>query len=456
MYCIIDIETTGTSALTDKITEIAIIVHDGKKIIEEFVSLVNPECRIPYRITQITGINDAMVENAPKFYEIAKKIVQITENQIFVAHNVGFDYGFIRNEFKQLGYDFKREKLCTVRLSRKLMPGYRSYGLGSLCRELNIPNHDRHRALGDAMATTILFEKLLVINGSPVQLNLKGLNSSLSPELINSLPEEAGVYYFHNDAGDIIYIGKSRNIRDRVLQHLSNETTKKAVEMKNAAADITCVITGSDLVAQLLESEEIKKHLPKYNRSQRRTGYNFGLTYHQNDEGYLCLAIEKINGKQNLLTSFTSLETGKKFLYSLCDEHLLCQKLNALYKTETACFQYSIRLCHGACIGIEPPEEYNLRVQPLIDYFRFENDSFFVIDKGRRDDEFSVVKVEAGRYCGFGYIDTNCSDFSIPSLLMCINYHHDNRDVRQIIRTYIKRSNPYKIIPFNQLKMEFS
>lgn len=161
MYSIIDIETTGGSPKTEKVTEIAVYIHDGTRVVNEFVTLVNPEKNIPAFITGLTGITNKMVADAPKFYEIARELVKLTENTIFVAHNAGFDYGFICEEFRQLGYTFKREKLCTVKLSRKLIPGLRSYSLGRLCSELGIPVHDRHRAAGDAMATVKLFEILV-------------------------------------------------------------------------------------------------------------------------------------------------------------------------------------------------------------------------------------------------------------------------------------------------------
>ncbi len=161
MYAIVDIETTGGSSRLEKITEIAIYIHDGTKITEEYSTLINPERNIPYFITNLTGITNEMVEKAPCFYEVAKKIVEITEGKIFVAHNARFDYSFIRQEFSMLGYNFRRPLLDTVSLSRKLLPGHRSYSLGNLCSDLGIEINGRHRASGDAFATVRLFEMLL-------------------------------------------------------------------------------------------------------------------------------------------------------------------------------------------------------------------------------------------------------------------------------------------------------
>ena len=161
MYTIIDIETTGNGIKGNKITEISIFKFDGYEVIDEFTSLVDPECEIPYFITRLTGIDNDTVRNAPKLHEITSKILEITADTIFVAHSVNFDYNVIKNEFKNLGLEFVRKKLCTVRLSRKLLPGYHSYSLGKLCSALGIPLSDRHRARGDAHATMLLFKKLL-------------------------------------------------------------------------------------------------------------------------------------------------------------------------------------------------------------------------------------------------------------------------------------------------------
>ena len=194
MYAIVDIETTGLSPSNEKITEIAIYIHDGHKIVNEFSTLINPEKKIPYRIIHMTGINNQMVEGAPKFYEVAKQIVELTEGKIIVGHNVRFDYGFIRNEFKSLGYNYERKTLDTVKLSSKLIPGRKSYSLGKLCKDLEIENTARHRAAGDAMATTMLFELLLSIEGTPEDINLNWVQSGLNKSLVKALQTSAGVY----------------------------------------------------------------------------------------------------------------------------------------------------------------------------------------------------------------------------------------------------------------------
>ncbi len=265
MYAIVDIETTGRSAQGQKVTEIAILIHDGTKVVDEYQSLVNPETSIPYSITQLTGIFDEMVANSPKFYEIAKKVFEMTEGHIFVAHNASFDYGVLRGEFASLGADFKRETMCTVKLSRQLFPGFRSYSLGNLCNDLNIQIENRHRAYGDAKATTLLLDLLLEKSREYGEEKLTANTSVraakmpplLDIEVFKSLPQETGVYYFYNEKGDIIYVGKANNIRQRVLSHFNDKSLKERT-MFEMIADIKYELTGSEFLALLYESAEIK------------------------------------------------------------------------------------------------------------------------------------------------------------------------------------------------------
>lgn len=444
-YCIIDVETTGTSARDGRITEVAIYCHDGEKITDEFSSLINPEQRIPYRITQLTGITDRMVSDAPRFCEVARRIVEMTAGATFVAHNAAFDYGFFREEFARLGYDFQRERLCTVRLSRKLIPGKPSYSLGNLCQSLGIEINHRHRAAGDALATVKLFELLLSIETHPETLILKGISTGFDPEKLKALPQETGVYYLHNRQGDVIYVGKSLNIRDRVVQHLTNISTRKALEMSQQIADITWELTGSELVALLLESYEIKRMLPVHNRAQRRNTFSFGLFDKLDTNGYLNLEVKRIKEGDQPITSYASKTSGQNQLFMMVENHQLCQKLSGLYKSKGACFHYGLKQCHGACVGEEPPADYNQRVEEAISPFMFADNSFLVIDRGRSPAERCVVVVKRGCYLGFGFVELG-EAYSIGSLEAVIKSYPDNRDVRQIIRQHLRLHKVEKII----------
>ncbi|MBN2175628.1 MAG: GIY-YIG nuclease family protein [Bacteroidales bacterium] len=449
MYSIVDIETTGLSPHREKITEIAIYVHDGEKIVDEFSTLINPEIEIPYRITQLTGINNKMVKESPKFYEVAKHIVEMTEGTALVGHNVNFDYNFIRKEFREFGYDYRRKKICTARLSRKLLPGRRSYSLGKLCRELAIENPHRHRAFGDALATMKLFEILLKVEKNLEELTIKGLNSNLSSSLIKKLPKEPGVYYFLDNEGKIIYIGKSINIYDRVMSHLTNNASRRAIEMRNQIADIDFTLTGNELIALLLESNEIKKHSPIFNKALRRNSFQYGLFQYFDDKGYHRLKIDKNDREELPLTSFTSLLSAKSHLFTLTEAFSLCQKLCGLFDTKGACFHFNIRQCNGACIGEESPVEYNARVAQAIEPYTFDIQSFFAIDEGRTNGEKSVIHVRNGKYIGFGYFNPDLNEnIAIEQLEECIYPYPDNRDIQQILRSYLKRNHVQKLIPY--------
>lgn len=450
MYAIVDIETTGGRSKSDRITEIAVFIYNGEKVTDEYTTLINPEQTIPYFITGLTGITNEMVADAPCFYEVARKIVEITDNCIFVAHNASFDYNFVKEEFKRLGYTYKRQVLDTVKLSRKLIPGLRSYSLGKLCNEVGIQIKNRHRAAGDALATVHLFELLLSLDNDMehklfAKSALTGLHPSLDIERIRNLPEETGVYYFYDQEGTLLYIGKSKNISQRIRTHLTNKSSKRAMEMRSRIADISYEITGSELIASLLESDEIKKHKPVFNRAQRRNTSSSGVYYFTDDKGYIQFEIAK-KADSELLGCFSSVEQARDFLTRLSDEFNLCRKLTGLYKSAGSCFQYQIGICHGACIGEELPDTYNLRAEKVFDSFRFEHQNFLVIDTGRDLNEKSVVKVENGRYLGFGYFEPGEANSNPEIVHDCIKSYQDNRDVQSIIKRYLRHDHLEKVI----------
>jgi DNA polymerase-3 subunit epsilon len=445
-YAIVDIETTGFSAGLGRITEIAILIFDGQQLVDEFVSLVNPETPIPYFITKLTGINNQMVAGAPKFYEIARQIVELTDDCIIVGHNVRFDYSFLKAEFKSLGYDYQRKTLDTVSLARKLMPGMPGYGLGKLCNALHINNVSRHRAAGDAHATLELFRRLLSLNPNVAETTKKSVSPSKSL-MVDHLPEVPGVYQFFDASGKLIYVGKSKNIRSRVLQHLANNQTRKALELRNNIEAVDYEITGNELIALLLESDLIKKQQPLYNRQQRRSLFNYALYHYYDEKGYLCLKVGKTIEELLPDYSYTSLQQAREHLFQLTAQYTLCQKLNGLYSSAGSCFHYQIGQCLGACTGVETPSNYNLRALDAVERFHFDHDSFFLLLKGRTDDEAGLVRVINGVYMGYGYIPL--ADYRPHSELLedYIIRRPDNRDVRHIIRSFMRSAKDYKLLP---------
>ncbi len=448
MYAIIDIETTGGNASRERITEIAIFIHDGNRVINEYSTLVNPECKVPPFVARLTGISDEMLRDAPKFYEVARDIVEITEGCTFVAHNASFDYSFVKQEFLNLGFKYKRPVLCTVKMARKLIPGFKSYSLGSLCNNLGIQITSRHRAAGDALATVKLFERLLSVDPTLSQIPTDGLHPSLDRNVFSKLPSAPGIYYFHDENGKLLYIGKSKNIHSRVLSHFQNSSTSKAIEMRSNTASISYEETGSELIALLLESDEIKKHKPIYNRLQRRTSYKYGLYSFYTQAGYHVLQVEKIKTTGKPHTVCGSFDEALVMVHKLAAKHNLCQKLCGLYQNHGACFQHSIKQCNGACIGEEPAEAYNLRVEKALAEFHHKWTDMAIFDHGRNEDEISVVLIENNTYAGFGWMSKDDSVESPVQIKDAIKTYPDNRDVQQIIKGFLNSGKAQKIIRF--------
>jgi DNA polymerase III subunit epsilon len=456
MYAIIDLETTGGSVKSDRITEIAIVLHDGEQVVREFSSLVRPGIRIPYRITGITGISNEMVASAPHFYELAKEVVELTTDCTLVAHNARFDYGFLREEFRSLGFDYVREVLCTLELSRSLLPGLRSYALLPLIDHLDIQPRPKHRALDDARATAGLFQHLLAQRAAanlpqPDTLKRGRMNpeAALHQDQINELPQRPGVYYFYNAWRQLLYIGKSVNIRSRVMSHFANNSTSRALEMKQAIDHIRFAETGSELIALLKESEEIKQHKPHFNRAQRKTRFHYGLFTSVDPQGYITFRTERLRrAGQDPVTAFGSGREAKGFLEYIVDTHQLCQQKCALHRLGGPCFHHSIHKCKGACVGDEAPEDYNARARVLLDRLQYRQPNFLLVDKGRHENERSIVLVQNGKYKGYGFVELEFLASPPSTLIHCVEPYMDTKDVRQIIQLYLRQNKAEDVIVF--------
>jgi DNA polymerase-3 subunit epsilon len=455
LYAILDIETTGGKFNEEGITEIAIYKYDGHEVVDQFISLVNPERDIQPFVVNLTGINSKMLTNAPKFYEVAKRIVEITEGCILVAHNAQFDYRILCTEFRRLGFEYVRQSLCSVELSKRLIPDQPSYSLGKLVRSLGIPVTDRHRASGDALATVKLFKMLLdkdttksIIQES-IRLNPKKQLEPKHLDIIASLPSVTGVYYIHKANGEIIYIGKSNNIKKRINQHFTN-TNVKSKKIQLHVASVTYDATGSELVALLKESEEIKRNNPIYNRALRRKTFSHALYSFKDENDYINLKIDIADGRKSPITTFTNRQSGKSFMERVVEEFNLCQKLTGLYKTKSSCFKYDIKSCNGACIEKEATEDYNQRVEQLITKNSYKNKNMVVVDKGRDIDERSAILIENGIFKGLGFFNLNYQINKIEVLQSIITPMENNRDAQHIIQNYIRKNKKrIKIINFD-------
>lgn len=451
MYAIVDIETTGGKFNEEGITEIAIYRHDGHQIVDQFSSLVNPERPIQAFVASLTGINNNMLRQAPKFYEVAKRIVEITDNAVLVAHNAQFDYRILRTEFTRLGYEFERRTICTVELSKKLLPGHASYSLGKLTRALGIPISDRHRAQGDAQATVKLFQLLLdrdheknIVEAS-IRLDPKKQLEPNLLELIERAPSETGIYYLRNKEDKLIYIGKSKNIKKRLTQHFTGQD-RKSKKLQLETVDVQVERTGNELVALLKESEEIKLHKPLYNRSLRRSIFRYQLSHFTDHQGYINLKIDPSDRRKNSITTFGTFAQAKSVLFKITEQYELCQKLNGLYQSKEACFSYGLNQCNGACIQKEAPETYNQRVQEFINKNIYQSSDLIIVDKGRYLEERSCILIENGAFKGIGYFDLNFQIQNPEVLKSIIRPMQDNRDAQHIIQSYLRRNKVLKII----------
>jgi DNA polymerase-3 subunit epsilon len=425
-------------------------------VIDQFISLVNPEREIQPFVVNLTGINSNMLRSAPKFYEVAKRIVELTEDCILVAHNADFDYRILKTEFKRLGFPFKRKTLCTVELSQQLIPDMESYSLGKLARALGIPVSDRHRAQGDALATVKLFKMLLdkdkrksIIKNS-VKVEKRSKLSSNLKNIIEELPSDTGVYYIHNAEGDIIYIGKSNNIRKRITQHFTNSNSKSK-KIQSLVASVSYEKTGSELVALLKESAEIKDNKPILNRALKQHKFSQGLYSFVDDRGYVNLRINHIKKNEKPITTFTNRQSAISFMNRMIEQYELCPKLCGIQKSETSCFHYDIKECHGACISDESADAYNKRTSSVIQKNTYENKNMILIDRGRDIEEKSVILVEDGIFKGLGFFDLNHQINNIDILHSLITPMSNNRDTQHIIQSYMRRNKRLKVVELSKL-----
>lgn len=439
-------ETSGGNPRSDRITEVSIQLFDGDQVIREFSTLINPEVPIPYLITKITGITNQMVRSAPKFYEVAKEIVELTKDTIFVAHNVRFDYGFFQSEFRSLGYTFVRPQLCTVRLSQKLMPDLPSYSLENLCKHLQIPNKQAHRAASDAKATVALLKHLLSLENDPAELLKKQMAEVKMPpnlprESFENLPEDKGVYYMHDAEGAVIYVGKSNSIRERIRQHFNDaHNRQKGLRMFQQVHDISYEITGNELMALLLEDEEIKRLQPKFNRKQRRKNFHYGIFSEPDPNGYVRLRIGRLDGVHRPESCYATRKHAESDLEYRIEKYNLCHQLCGLPTGQGACFRHQIKRCKGACIQAEAPEAYNERLEAALATLNYSKPNLAIIGDGRSHDEKSLVLVRNGAYMGYAYLSNETLQQHPETWIDLINHRAQNPDILHIIRNYIKKS----------------
>ena len=450
LYAVVDIETTGSYAAASGITEISIQVVENGLVIQRFETLVNPIHKIPPYIVALTGITNDMVQEAPFFEEIAEEVYELLKDKIFVAHSVNFDYSFVKSQLRYCGYDLTTPKLCTVRMSRKIIPGYQSYSLGKICHALGIKHVNQHRAGGDTDATVALFQLLLTNDKEGyIEKSLKRTSKEnvLPPNVPKSdferLPYTAGVYYFHDEKGKVVYVGKARNIRYRVSSHFSNNSTgRQKQNFMRYVYNISFEECGTELVAAVKESTEIKRLWPKFNAAQKHREDMYGIISYEDQSGYMRLAIDKMSRGKEVLSSFHHLENAKAALRQLVADFDLCPRLCFINADVYAENLHKV-LCKGACEKKEAVESYNRRVFDAICQLK-KLPSFAIIDKGISSDERSCILVWQGKFYGIGFIGSDMQIDHAETFREMVTPYKENSTITNMLFSYAKRY-PQKI-----------
>lgn len=420
MFAIVDIESSGGNFQKDRIIEIAIIIFDGSKIINQYTTLINPLTTISPFVVGLTGITDKMVENAPTFEEVSSKIIELTEGNIFVAHNAKFDYGFIKSEFKRINQVFNRKQICTVSLSKKILPHHKSYSLGNICNDLGIEIKNRHRALGDTMATVSLLKQLISNDKEHIiqkivsdELFLSVLPINLSRDIVDGLPEEMGVFYFHNFEGEVIYIGRGKNIKEQIITLFENKQNREEMaELKREIFNISYELTGSELIANFMELNELRKINPKYNKYQGLAKYKYGI-FKEELEGKSQLIVKALNEIEKPIVRFVSKKRAEKGIELLVEKFSIFNNIN---------------LESEALIG------------KIIKHFDYPKMNFFMVDEGRSGNERSMILIEEGTYYGYGYFFPDVIGNNVEELKNNIKRDAETQEIKKLIISHYNKS----------------
>ena len=437
-YAVVDIETTGGNAGGSRITEIAVLIHNGKEVIERWETLVNPQQYIPLYITALTGISNEMVYEAPLFQDIAKELFHLLSNRVFVAHNVNFDYSFVRHQLEEAGYKWTAPKLCTVRAARKIKPGLPSYSLGNLCRSLDISLENRHRAGGDADATAVLLSLLLEDGEGELKKMIKKtaldqrLPPNLPPEDFENLPEKPGVYYFYNAHKKVVYVGKAVNLKKRVASHFSgHKITPQRQYFLRDIHGISFEECATELMALLLECSEIKKLWPIYNTALKRFEPKYALYEYTARNGYRYLAVGKIKKLQLCIEVFGTVNESISLLRNLQEQFALDYRF-CKYAVNTE----SEGVVVNNLSDLPLVEKHNQQVQQAVNFVTKLKPSYYILDKGRTKDEQSCIWVQDGHFYGMGYISNEAVVTAVEELKDFLTRYRSNTYIMQLISAF--------------------
>lgn len=446
MYAIVDIETTGGFAESHGITEVGVIISDGEKEVDRFETLINPNQHIPNAIEHLTGISNDMVEEAPHFHEIASALYKLLDGKIFVAHNVNFDYSFIKKAFKLVDIEFNAKRLCTVRYGRKVYPGLSSYRLENLCRHFEITNKAAHRAMGDTEATTTLLHKLLTLDENHeklgVFLNARSREAML-PLHVNkadfeNLPSSSGVYYFKGKEGNVLYVGKAKNIKKRVAQHFTGKQESKVKQaFKREVYHLDYIETGSELVAALYEDHEIRHLWPTYNKAQKKQLKKFAVVAFQDRLENWRIGVQQGKTIGHALVKFHEMYHARQWIFDQVESY----GLNATF-CDLPLMEH---------LGVEVEHEvHNRQVESLIADLNEERQSFVILEKGRTPSESAFILVEDDQYKGLGFVDEDIALNSIEEFRNYLELKKSSSTAQAIIEQHLSANKKTQISWFKK------
>ncbi|MBF0596541.1 exonuclease domain-containing protein [Faecalibacter rhinopitheci] len=450
MYAILDIEATGGKVGEESIIEIAIYKYDGENIVDQFISLVNPQSRIDPFVQKLTKITEKMVKTAPKFHEIAKRIVDITDGCTLVGHNVTFDYRMLIQEFNRLGYQYEKDWIDTFEYAETLIPGMPSYSLGKLCTSLGIIVTNRHRASGDALATVALFKMLLDKDNNKIITKKSGLKypkkaNSKYDKLLAGLPNKPGLFYLYNEEKEIIYIGKSINIAQTVGKIFTSKTLRNN-NIKRYTKSIKVELTGSNLLASVKEINEINRIKPTFNPGvYKRSLYQHNIYFRENKHTLSKFEVGK-NRKSTPFLSFQTKQEADKALENIITDYHLCQQVNQGIKSDESCFGYTVGTCNGICIGKESIQDYNKRIKEIAVKTKFPANNFLIVSRGRKGIEKSFICIENNEFIGYGYYEFHHQIKSMDLIKKIITKAEETKDIKSIIRNYLFKAKEKQII----------
>lgn len=454
MYVIVDVETTGGSWKSGgRITEIAAYRHDGERVVEEFSTLINPQCYIPYSITELTGITNEMVEDAPTFADIARHLLDVTSDAVFVAHNATFDYNFIKAEFEAVGYSFERNVLCTVKLSRKLLPGFDSYSLGNLAEILNIPINGRHRAAGDAIATCTLFDLLMSKNGGFInvddpykQFDFSLLNSSISLQTLSSLTVHSGIVLFYDRGGQVLDINLYKNVKEGMYRTLGLAKTKNQKALVANCADFEVIDVPANFVGDVVHLAMMIEKRPLMVKL-KLPGYS-GIFLYTDQLGYKHLYINEYSGSESAVTLFSSPDKALEWLYDACAKYRLCGSLVGFQREAGKCSFVASGSCDGACVGDEPAESYNRKVDRMLSSIPSVSDNMVVIDKNMDNGNIWYVVVYKCAVIGYGCVSVDSGIQEISTFTDSMVKLSDNMALRSLVNYHVYNNKSVQVINY--------